>query len=199
MGNTIKTTVLLAAMTALLVLAGRAVGGQGGMVFAFFMALVMNMGAYWFSGDIALRMAGAREIGPEEAPWLHQMVERLARQAGLPKPKVGIIETDAANAFATGRDPQHAVVAVTTGIVNILDRDELEGVLAHELGKAHSSHVLGHQFRVPAPLTHRGLLRKHGSRGQTEVDTDVDRHGRQQLKLFAVDAVLVLEIGRAHV
>lgn len=142
MGNTIKTTMLLAAMTALLVLAGGAVGGRGGMVFAFFMALVMNMGAYWFSGDIALKMAGAREIGPDEAPWLHQMVERLARQAGLPKPKVGIIETDAANAFATGRDPQHAVVAVTTGIVNVLDRDELEGVLAHELGHVKNRDIL---------------------------------------------------------
>lgn len=143
MENTIKTTVLLAALTGLLVLVGGAIGGQGGMVIAFIMAIVMNGASYWFSGDIALKMAGAHEVSREEAPWLHDMVERLARQAGIPKPKVAIMDTPAANAFATGRDAKHAVVAVTSGIVSILDREELEGVLAHELG-----HVTNHDILV---------------------------------------------------
>jgi len=98
--------------------------------------------AYWFSGDIALRMAGAREVSPEEAPELHQLVEELATYARLPKPRVAIIDTPAPNAFATGRDANHAVVAVTTGILGILNRDELAGVLAHELGHVRNHDIL---------------------------------------------------------
>lgn len=140
--NTLKTGALLAVLTALLVLVGGALGGRGGMVLAFVFALVMNFGAYWFSGDLALRMGGARKIGREEAPWLFDMVGRLARQAGLPMPQVAVIESAAPNAFATGRDPQHAVVAVTSGIVQMLDREELEGVLAHELGHIKNRDIL---------------------------------------------------------
>src|SRR5919198_3984711 len=143
MNNTLKTTILLAALTGLLIVIGGAIGGRGGMVIAFLFAIVMNLGAYWFSGDIALRMAGAREVSPEEAPWLHQLVDELATYARLPKPRVAIIDSPSPNAFATGRDPQHAVVAVTTGILGILDRDELAGVLAHELG-----HVRNHDILV---------------------------------------------------
>ncbi len=142
MGNAIKTTVLLAALTGLLMLLGRAIGGNGGMVIAFFFAAAMNFASYWWSGDIALKMAGAHQVDRSEAPWLYEIVERLARQAGLPMPKVAIMDTAAANAFATGRDPQHAVVAVTTGIVNLLDREELEGVLAHELGHVTNRDIL---------------------------------------------------------
>src|SRR3954454_3777263 len=142
MHNTFKTTILLAALTALLVVIGAALGGRGGMVLFFGLAIVMNLGAYWFSGDIALRMAGAREVSPEEAPELHQLVEELATYAHLPKPRVAIIDTPSPNAFATGRDANHAVVAATTGILGILSRDELAGVLAHELGHVRNHDIL---------------------------------------------------------
>jgi heat shock protein HtpX len=142
MHNTLKTTALLAALTALLVVIGGALGGQGGMLLFFGIAVVMNLFAYWFSGDIALKMAGAHEVSPEEAPELHQLVEELATYARLPKPRVAIIDTPAPNAFATGRNANHAVVAVTTGILGILSRDELAGVLAHELGHVRNHDIL---------------------------------------------------------
>jgi heat shock protein HtpX len=102
----------------------------------------MNLSAYWFSGDIALRMAGAREVSYQEAPELHQLVDQLATYARLPKPRVAIIDSPSPNAFATGRDANHAVVAVTTGILGILSRDELAGVLAHELGHVRNHDIL---------------------------------------------------------
>jgi heat shock protein HtpX len=142
MSNAIKTTILLAALTALFVAIGGALGGQSGMLLAFAFAIVMNLGAYWFSGDVALRMAGAQEVGPEQAPELHRLVEELATYARLPKPRVAIIESPSPNAFATGRDAQHAVVAVTTGILGLLSRDELAGVLAHELGHIRNRDIL---------------------------------------------------------
>ena len=141
-GNGLKTAALLAALTALLVLIGDLLGGTSGMIMAFVFAIVMNFGAYWFSDSIALKMAGAREVSPEEAPELHALVEELCAYARLPKPRVGLIEAPAPNAFATGRDPNHAVVAVTTGILQILDRRELAGVLAHELGHVKNRDIL---------------------------------------------------------
>lgn len=131
--NTLKTAVLLAALTGLFLLVGRLLGGTGGMYFAFILAIVMNFGAYWFSDKVALSMTGAKEVSYEEAPELHRIVEQLAGFARLPKPRIYIIHSDTPNAFATGRDPAHAAVAVTTGITRILSRDELAGVLAHEL------------------------------------------------------------------
>ena len=131
--NTIKTTILLTALTLLLLLIGGQLGGTGGMVLAFGLAIAMNMGAYWYSDRLALSMSGAQEVSYAEAPELHRIVDRLADQARLPKPRVYVIESAAPNAFATGRDPSHAAVAVTTGIVQILNRDELAAVLAHEL------------------------------------------------------------------
>jgi heat shock protein HtpX len=142
MPNALKTTILLAALTGLFVLVGGWLGGSSGMVIAFAFAVVMNLSAYWFSGDIALRMAGARQVSPEEAPQLHQLVEELATYARLPKPRVAIIDSPSPNAFATGRDANHAVVAVTTGIMGILSRDELAGVLAHELGHVRNHDIL---------------------------------------------------------
>src|SRR5579871_2272456 len=142
MNNTLKTTILLAALTALLVVIGDVLGGRGGMLLFFGIAVVMNAGAYWFSGDIALRMAGAREVSPEEAPELHRIVEEVASYARLPKPRVAIIDSPSPNAFATGRDANHAVVAVTTGILGILSRDELMGVLGHELGHVRNHDIL---------------------------------------------------------
>jgi heat shock protein HtpX len=142
MHNALKTTVLLAALTALLVVIGAALGGQSGMLLFFGIAIIMNLSAYWFSGDIALKMAGAHEVTPEQAPELHQLIDELATYARLPKPRVAIIDTPAPNAFATGRDANHAVVAVTTGILGILSRDELAGVLAHELGHVRNHDIL---------------------------------------------------------
>ncbi len=134
MFSTVKTTLLLGALTGLLVLIGNWLGGTGGMIFAFVLALAMNGGAWWFSDKLALRMAGAREVTATEAPVLHRMVAELAQRANLPMPRVYLIESAAPNAFATGRDPQHGAVAVTSGIMQILDRNELAGVIAHELG-----------------------------------------------------------------
>src|SRR5215831_12942648 len=142
MNNTLKTTILLATLTALFIAIGGVLGGNSGMLIAFVFAIVMNLGAYWFSGDIALRMAGAQEVTPEQAPELHQLVDELATYARLPKPRVAIIDSPAPNAFATGRDANHAVVAVTTGILGILSRDELAGVLAHELGHVRNHDIL---------------------------------------------------------
>lgn len=136
--NTLRTTLLLGALTGLFVLIGSAVGGQTGMLIAFALAIAMNMGAWWFSDTLALKMSGAYAVGPERAPELHQMVEQLAERAGIPKPSVHIIESPAPNAFATGRSPRKGAVAVTTGIMRLLDRDELAGVIAHEL--AHIKH-----------------------------------------------------------
>jgi heat shock protein HtpX len=142
MTNTLKTTALLAALTALLIVIGGLLGGRAGMLLFFGLAIIMNLGAYWFSGDIALRMAGAREVSEQEAPELHQLVAELATYARLPKPRVAIIDNPSPNAFATGRDANHAVVAVTTGILGILNRDELAGVLAHELGHVRNHDIL---------------------------------------------------------
>jgi len=131
--NMLKTTMLLAGLTGLFVLVGSALGGQSGMILAFGLAVVMNLGAWWFSDTLALKMNGARAVSPEEAPHLHRMVETLSRQANLPKPAVYLIESDVPNAFATGRSPSKGAVAVTTGLMRLLDQDEVAGVIAHEL------------------------------------------------------------------
>jgi heat shock protein HtpX len=136
--NTLTTTALLGALTGLLVLAGGAIGGRGGMVVALVFAALMNFGMYWFSDKLALRMSGAREVSEQEQPALHAMVERLAQRAGIPKPRVYLIDSEQPNAFATGRSPSKGAVAVTTGISRLLTSDELAGVVAHEL--AHIKH-----------------------------------------------------------
>jgi len=140
--NTFKTFILLAGLSALLLLLGQALGGRSGLYFALFMALIMNMVGYWFSDKIALSMSGAREVSIQEAPELHQTVEKLCVQAGLPKPRVYIIPQETPNAFATGRNPEHAAVAVTEGILRILKPGELEGVLAHELAHVKNRDIL---------------------------------------------------------
>ncbi|HUK57315.1 MAG TPA: zinc metalloprotease HtpX [Nitrospiria bacterium] len=140
--NKLKTTFFLALLAGLFVVVGSLIGGRSGATIAFAIALVMNAGAYWFSDKIVLRMYGAKEVSEAEAPVLHRLVRNLATRAQLPMPKVYIIESDTPNAFATGRDPRHAAVAATTGILRILSEEELTGVMAHEL-----SHV-----------THRDIL-----------------------------------------
>ena len=133
MTNMIRTTLLLAGLTGLLLLIGGFVGGRSGMFLALIVSFAMNFGAYWYSDKLVLKMYHAREVTSAEAPDLYSLVQNLAHNANLPMPRVYIIDTPMANAFATGRDPKHAAVAVTTGIANILNRNELEGVVAHEL------------------------------------------------------------------
>ena len=142
MSNTLKTTALLAALTVLFVLIGGMVGGQQGMVVAFLFAGLMNFASYWWSDRIVLWMYGAQEVTEADAPEFHALVRRLAQRAGLPMPRVYIIPTDTPNAFATGRNPDHAAVAATQGILRILTLDELEGVIGHELGHVRNRDIL---------------------------------------------------------
>ena len=142
MSNMFKTALLLGVLTTLLMLIGGAVGGPQGMMIAFFFALVMNFISYWFSDKIVLAMYSAQPIEESQAPGLYAIVRRLATRASIPMPRVYLIPTDAPNAFATGRNPEHAAVAVTEGIMRILGEDELEGVLAHELAHVTNRDVL---------------------------------------------------------
>lgn len=134
MWNTLKVGILLTALTMLFVLVGRAIGGPTGAVIAFGMALLMNFGSYWFSDKIVLKMYGARPLSSHDAPALHEMTQRIAERAKIPMPALYVIEDRQPNAFATGRSPSHAAVAVNRGLLEILNRDEVEGVIAHEIG-----------------------------------------------------------------
>jgi heat shock protein HtpX len=142
MDSRIKTTILLAALTVLIMWLGRIIGGQQGLVIAFILALVMNIGSYWFSDKIVLAMYRARPIEEQENPQLYQIVRELTASANLPMPRVYMIPQETPNAFATGRNPEHAVVAVTEGIMRILTPTELRGVLAHELGHVRNRDIL---------------------------------------------------------
>ena len=142
MSNIFKTGLLLAVLTAMFVLIGGAIGGQPGMILAFFLAVAMNFFSYWFSDKIVLSMYGAQPIEESQAPALYAMVRRLTTRAQIPMPRVYLIPSDTPNAFATGRSPEHSAVAVTEGIMRILDQDELEGVLAHELSHVKNRDVL---------------------------------------------------------
>ena len=142
MGNQIKTTILLAVMTAFILWVGNMIGGRQGMIFALVIAAGMNFFSYWYSDKIVLRMYRAREVTPGEASELYGIVKSLTLRAGLPMPKVYIIPEESPNAFATGRNPEHAVVAVTEGLLRIMERDEITGVLAHELGHVKNRDIL---------------------------------------------------------
>jgi heat shock protein HtpX len=140
--NTLKTVFLLALLSGLLVVAGNVLGGQSGALIALGLAVVMNIGTYWFSDRIALAFAKAREVTEAEAPELYKLVGQLASEANMPMPRVYLIDQPAPNAFATGRDPKHAVVAVTSGILEIASQRELRAVLAHELGHVRNRDTL---------------------------------------------------------
>ena len=140
--NTLKTAFLLTGLTLLLVLAGDYFGGRNGMVIAFLFAAAMNFFSYFYSDRIALSMYSAQPVTREQLPRVYQVVERLSQRMGIPMPKIYVIPTDSPNAFATGRNPQHASVAVTNGILNLLNDEELEGVLAHELGHVKNRDIL---------------------------------------------------------
>jgi heat shock protein HtpX len=140
--NGLKTMLLMVTLTLLLVFIGGALGGRTGMTFALIMAFGMNFISYWFSDKIVLKMYGAQQVMEADAPELYNIISRLAQSAGLPMPKVYVIEQEQPNAFATGRNPEHGAVAVTTGIMRILTRDELEGVMAHELAHIKNRDIL---------------------------------------------------------
>ncbi len=142
MTSQLKTFLLLALLSGIILLLGQFFGGRTGLVIAVGLALLMNVGSYWFSDKIVLKMYGARELSPSEAPMLHRMVEDLAREAGIPKPRVALIPGESPNAFATGRNPENGVVAVTDGIVRLLSPDELRGVVAHEIGHIANRDIL---------------------------------------------------------
>lgn len=142
MTSQFKTFLLMGLLSGLVLVLGRAFGGSTGLIIAAGIALAMNVGSYWFSDAIVLRMYKAREMSREEAPALHAIVDDLANNAGIPKPRICIIPEDAPNAFATGRDPAHGVVAVTSGIMRILSQEELRGVLAHEIGHIRNRDIL---------------------------------------------------------
>jgi heat shock protein HtpX len=142
MGNTFKTAFLLTLLTLLLMFIGRAFGGQNGMILALVFAAVMNFVSYFFSDKIALAMYRAQPVTREELPRAYEIVERLTQKIGIPMPKIYVIPTDSPNAFATGRNPNHASVAVTQGILGLLNDEELEGVLAHELGHVNNRDIL---------------------------------------------------------
>jgi heat shock protein HtpX len=140
--NALRTALLLGAMTGLFLVIGYLLGGPTGVIIAFVAAGAMNFFAFWSSDKLALRMAGAREVSVEEAPKLHAIVEEVASLANVPKPRVYIVENDTPNAFATGRNPDHAAVAATTGILSLLNERELRGVLGHELGHVKNRDIL---------------------------------------------------------
>jgi heat shock protein HtpX len=143
MTNMLKTGLLLIAMTALIMTIGGLMGGQRGVMFAFMFAAAMNLFSYWFSDKLVLRAYGAKELSQSDAPELYSIVQELAGNAGIPMPRLYMIESDTPNAFATGRNPSHAAVAVTRGIMRICDREELKGVIGHEL-----SHVLNRDILI---------------------------------------------------
>lgn len=140
--NSIRTAALMALFISFFAVVGYTIGGQSGMLVAFAVAVAMNFGSYWFSDKIVLRMYKAREVNRSQAPDLYDMVDRLRQRANLPMPKVYVIPSDQPNAFATGRNPANAAVAVTNGIVRMLNRQELEGVIAHELAHIENRDIL---------------------------------------------------------
>lgn len=140
--NNFKTLMLMTVLTVLLIFIGNLLGGQGGMIIAFIIAAAMNFGSYWFSDKIVLKMYSARELTRNEAPELFYMTEEMTRRGGLPMPKLYVIPGEQPNAFATGRDPEHAAVAVTEGIMRLLPRDELKGVIGHELAHVKNRDIL---------------------------------------------------------
>ncbi|MBW1916489.1 MAG: zinc metalloprotease HtpX [Deltaproteobacteria bacterium] len=142
MSNQIKTVLLLGALTGLILFMGQVIGGTRGVQIALILALAMNFFSYWYSDKIVLRLYRAQEVSPQEAPELHAMVGELAREAQVPMPRVYVVPSETPNAFATGRNPQHAAVAVTSGILKLLSPTELKGVLAHEMGHVKNRDIL---------------------------------------------------------
>jgi len=163
--NGVKTFILLAALTALILAIGQMLGGRGGMMLALIFAAVMNLGSYWFSDKIVLAMYHAQPVTEAEAPELYRIVADLVQRASLPMPKVYIIPEEAPNAFATGRNPEHAAVAVTQGILRVLDRNELSGVLGHELGhvKHRDTLIMAIAATIAGAISHLATMAMWGA------------------------------------
>ncbi|SPD73901.1 Protease HtpX homolog [uncultured Desulfobacterium sp.] len=142
MGNWFKTAILLGVMTALIVFIGNLLGGRQGMIIAFIIAMGMNFFSYWYSDRIVLRMYRAREVSPDQSPEIYGLVADIAQRAGLPMPRIYIIPEDSPNAFATGRNPEHAVVAVTQGLIKLMSREEIRGVISHEMAHIKNRDIL---------------------------------------------------------
>jgi heat shock protein HtpX len=204
--NRLKTLVLLSTLTALLLWAGHAMAGQGGLMMALVFATLMNFGAYWWSDKIVLRMFGAREVTEAQAPALYSLVRELVGRAGLPMPKLYLIPQAAPNAFATGRNPDHAAIAVTEGLVTLLDREELAAVVAHELGHVQNRDTLimtvaatiAGAVSMLANLAHFGLI-FGGSRSSDGADRGHPLAGLLGVILAPIAAMLIqLAISRSR-
>src|SRR6266850_641267 len=193
MGNTFKTAFLLTALTLLLMAVGRALGGPNGMLLALGIAVVTNFVAYFFSDKIALRTYRAQAMTREQLPRVYNVVERLTQKIGLPMPKIYVIPTDSPNAFATGRNPRHAAVAVTQGILNLLNDEELEGVLAHELGHVRNRDILTSSIAATLAgaitvLARMGMFFGFGG------DRDRDRGGGILMLILAPIAAMLIQL-----
>lgn len=200
--NTMKTTLLMTALTLLLVFVGQALGGPGGAKMAFLMALAMNGFGYWFSDKIILRMYNAQEVTQAQSPMIYGIVADLAMKAKIPMPKVYIINDFSPNAFATGRNPQHAAVAVTTGITNILNKEELTGVLAHEM--AHILHrdiligslaaTVAGAIAMLASMAKWGMMFGGGRRSDDEDDRSGGAFGAIAMMILAPIAAMLIQM-----
>ena len=203
MGNAVKTTVLLAALSGLLLFIGDMMGGRSGLVIALGIAVVMNIGSYWFSDKIVLTMYRAQPVGPDHP--LHHIVQRLSQRAGLPMPKVYIIPDASPNAFATGRNPEHAAVAATEGILRLLSEDELAGVVAHEL--AHVKHrdilISSVAATIAAAIMYAAQMARFAAIFGGGRSSDDREGGANPIALLAMvilaPLAAMLKIGRAHV
>ena len=184
MGNSVKTVLLLGGLSALLLAIGEWLGGSGGLAIAFVFAVVMNLGSYWFSDKVVLRMYKAQEVGPDHP--LSRIVERLTQRAGLPMPRVYVIPTLSPNAFATGRNPKHAAVAATEGILRLLDEQELEGVLAHELTHVKHRDILISSIAATLAATIMMVARMAQFAAFFGGGRDDDRGGSNPLALLAM-------------
>jgi len=186
--NNLKTVLLLGALTGALVAAGLALGGRNGMVLAFLLAAGMNFFAYWFSDKIVLKLHGAKPVTREQAPQLYAIVEGLTAHAGIPMPRLYIMEADALNAFATGRNPSHAAVCCTTGILRALERDELEGVLAHELSHVKNRDILISSVAatLAGAITMLAHMARWGAIFGGYGGRDNDRNGGSVIELLAM-------------
>ena len=196
MDNRVKTFILLAGLTVLMVLIGNALGGRGGMQIALIFAVAMNFFSYWYSDKIVLRMSGAQEVSPADAPELHRMVEELSRAADIPKPRVYVMQTDNPNAFATGRNPQHGAVAVTTGILRILNPTELKGVLAHEIGHIKNRDILIQSVAstLGAAITYLAYIGMFGGLGGDDEEGGLGGLGAILVMILAPMAAMLIQM-----
>ena len=192
--NTLKTTFLLTAMTLLVIFAGARLGGENGMIYAFVLAAIMNLVSYFFSDKIALAANGAQAVTREQLPRVYAVVERLTQKVGLPMPRIYVIPTDSPNAFATGRNPNHAAVAVTGGILDLLDDDELEGVLAHELGHVRNRDILISSIAATLAGAITMLARMSFWFGLGSRDDNRDRGGGILMLILAPIAVMLIQL-----